>query len=295
MLFRSYYQKENNPGAFYKFYRFLNEAIEENYEKTDDPNLADLILHSTLNNRQEIPTHPADKLVILDWSDFDNIITYNCLGYFKKNWSKRSIVNGVCVKKSPTQLKKNYHPLQEMALPTYFLPEEERTIFVSCSLRVTGKGDFPNRIKVLNFLKNCNLKESSIGALHKNKLGIDKWKKENIPNEHIEYLKQLGKSQIVVTCGPSSWEGDSRLWEALASGACVFTDKITANLGPLPIDNQHCFYYDLNDLNSLMDKIDFLKNKEELCRKIGKAGREFALKYHTPKARLEQIINKIKI
>ena len=101
-----YYQKENNPGAFYKFYRFLNEAIEENYEKTDDPNLADLILHSTLNNRQEIPTHPADKLVILDWSDFDNIITYNCLGYFKKNWSKRSIVNGVCVKKSPTQLKK---------------------------------------------------------------------------------------------------------------------------------------------------------------------------------------------
>jgi len=39
-----------------------------------------------------------------------------------------------------------------------------------------------------------------------------------------EYVDALSGSQIVVTCNPDGWEGDSRLGEALASGALVFAD-----------------------------------------------------------------------
>ena len=34
-----------------------------------------------------------------------------------------------------------------------------------------------------------------------------------------EYVEALSSSQIVVTCNPDGWEGDSRLGEALASEA----------------------------------------------------------------------------
>lgn len=41
-----------------------------------------------------------------------------------------------------------------------------------------------------------------------------------------DYLRRLTESQIVVTCNPEAWEGDSRLFEALASGALVLCDRM---------------------------------------------------------------------
>ena len=40
------------------------------------------------------------------------------------------------------------------------------------------------------------------------------------------YFGWMRSAQIVVTCNPSHWDGDFRLFEALASGALVFTDEL---------------------------------------------------------------------
>jgi len=38
----------------------------------------------------------------------------------------------------------------------------------------------------------------------------------------------MREARIVVTCNPSHWEGDFRLFEAMLSGALVFVDEMCA-------------------------------------------------------------------
>ena len=45
-------------------------------------------------------------------------------------------------------------------------------------------------------------------------------------NVQSGYIDALVNSQIIVTANPNDWEGDSRLGEALASGAVVLVDRI---------------------------------------------------------------------
>ena len=48
---------------------------------------------------------------------------------------------------------------------------------------------------------------------------------------HPKYKQCLYDSKIVLHANPDSWEGDARTWEALASGALVFVDRIIDESG----------------------------------------------------------------
>lgn len=63
------------------------------------------------------------------------------------------------------------------------------------------------------------------------------------------YVAMLARSKIVVTCSPDCWEGDSRLQEALASGALVLSDALCDP--PPGVADQHSVLF-YNSTKSLL-------------------------------------------
>jgi len=120
--------------------------------------------------------------------------------------------------------------------------------------------------------------------------------KKSVYNDVIEsYYNILKNSKIIVTCNPHKWEGDHRLWEALLTGNLVLCDEmVIPHIMKNPLINKKhiVFYKNSTDLKSLIDY--YMINDNERIM-IGKVGREYCLKYHTFKNRLDEIINAIKL
>ena len=57
-----------------------------------------------------------------------------------------------------------------------------------------------------------------------------------------EYIDALARSKVVVTCSPDLYEGDSRLGEALASGAAVLVERM-ADPPPGVVDGHSVLMY----------------------------------------------------
>lgn len=69
----------------------------------------------------------------------------------------------------------------------------------------------------------------------------------------MNYVNALVESQIIVTVNPNNWEGDSRLGEALASGAVVLVDRMV-DPPPQYGHGHHLYYYSsIPDLFELLD------------------------------------------
>lgn len=114
----------------------------------------------------------------------------------------------------------------------------------------------------------------------------------------MNYLRHLRDAKIVVSCNPSIWEGDFRMWESFLSGAMVMVDE-TAGLGFMPnapLDGVHYVTYNPADKEEFMRKLRFYTdpaNKEETER-IAKNGYEFVLRNHMPVNRVEHILDKVR-
>ena len=71
------------------------------------------------------------------------------------------------------------------------------------------------------------------------------------------YFSMMRRAQIVVTCNPANWDGDFRLFEALSSGALVFTDELHTP-APYPlVDGVHLVVYDNDDKADLHRKLQW--------------------------------------
>ena len=87
-------------------------------------------------------------------------------------------------------------------------------------------------------VKTWDLKGSATGE-------VDHGGRRVIQNQN--YLQTMREARVVVTANPTGWEGDSRTWEALASGALVMVDTLECPL-PFPLlDGVHVVYYDPTD------------------------------------------------
>jgi len=106
-----------------------------------------------------------------------------------------------------------------------------------------------------------------------------------------EYFKILKTSKIIVTANPSEFEGDLRLWEALLMGNLVLCDKmLILSLIKNPLENKkHLVYY--SNMEELEQLINYYINNEEERDKIGKAGREYCLKYHKFSDRVLEVLS----
>jgi len=107
------------------------------------------------------------------------------------------------------------------------------------------------------------------------------------------YYNQMKKSKIIVTCNPTNWEGDWRLFESLSCKCLVFVDNmLTPVINPF-ITKKHLVYYDPYKLDQLKEEIlYYLNNKEELD-KIADEGYDYTLKYHKPINRMNEILERI--
>lgn len=109
------------------------------------------------------------------------------------------------------------------------------------------------------------------------------------------YKYCLYDSKIVLHANPDPWEGDSRLWEALASGALVFVDRMYAPIKNPLIDGEHLIFYDLTDegMETLRRQIIHYLNNDAERQKIGRQGREFVLTHHRSLHRVAEIIRQL--
>lgn len=111
------------------------------------------------------------------------------------------------------------------------------------------------------------------------------------------YLRHLRDAKIIVTCNPSVWEGDFRLWEAFLSGAMVMVDK-TVTIGWMPNppkDGKHWITYDPANKKDFMKKLRHYTdpaNKAE-TEKIAKKGYEFVLRNHMAVNRVDYVLNEV--
>lgn len=224
------------------------------------------------------------KTIIIDFRDNPNeIFNLPVLKYFKRsvvnknklkfvNYNKKIIPISYCVK-------------QEIINSPKFdnIDYENRNIDLSIFFKINNKKE--NRMNVTKFIKN-NFKDlkKHVGVIGENgKVG-----RNTIQDK---YYDKMLNSKIIVTCNPHNWEGDYRLFEALATGALVFVDKMLTPKKNKFINGEHLIYYDMKNLNELKDKIlYYLENETERIR-IAKNGNEFVKKFHKPSDRINEIIS----
>lgn len=234
---------------------------------------------------------PPEKTVVIDYHDRQYFrCPVECIAYFKRSWVRRvDVPGGRYALKEAFPRPAHYHPLTMAIMDEFILNENtERDIALSCTLR--KKGRHFNRIRVLDLLEEMNIQgKTQIGefnAGHMNRF--------NKPDMR-EYFRLLRRSRIVVTCNPNKWEGDHRTWEAFASGALVFIDKIYAPMVHPLIDGKHCIFYEMSDrgLEMLRKKILYFLEETDHAEAIAKAGHEFTMKYHRATNRIDEILEVI--
>ena len=90
----------------------------------------------------------------------------------------------------------------------------------------------------------------------------------------------MHNSRIIVTVNPASWEGDFRLWEAMATGALIFVDPLfVPHQWPL-LDGKHVIYYSNQNKTDLWTKLDYYRAHPDIARKIAINGYLHAMTYH---------------
>ena len=121
---------------------------------------------------------------------------------------------------------------------------------------------------------------------------------DNFCNGHCfgpNYFRHLRDAKVVVTCNPSRWEGDFRLWEAFLSGALVMVDKmyILEWMPHTPIHGKHWITYDPGNKEDFISKLAYYTNPANIdeAEAIAKAGYEFILRHHMAVNRVDYIMN----
>ncbi len=112
-------------------------------------------------------------------------------------------------------------------------------------------------------------------------------------NPWLTYLRILKQACIVFTARPDHWDGDSRTWEAFASGAMVFMDRSYIPDAYPFVHERDCFIFDAQNRNSIRKAIDaatyYLKHESERAE-IALRGYRFALTHHKPQDRIARIL-----
>lgn len=229
------------------------------------------------------PPVPANRMIFVDEADWssshghvrDDAASY--LAYFKRSWVQKD------GKASPVRAAGQRHKKSKSYFPMpYSLADEyvdsaklgdvvgERPIDVVCTLRDTRGG----RGRVLPWLREYakakQLENYRLGQLSSaGRTVID-----------AGYLSTMRQAKVVVTCNPTGWEGDFRLFEALSSGALVMVDRMGTPYHHPLIDGEHVVFYDHTNKTDLLEKLDHALKRPHWARKVGVKGYAHVLRHH---------------
>jgi len=282
-------------------YMLIKQGLERNprVKLVDKAEKSDFVFQFYYVKRHEehyTERFPAEKTVVIDYHDNANwLSSVPCFAYFKRS-NVQKVDRGNYVTKERIKRSSKFHPIS-FAIMDEFISNPhpritgnvERDLVLSCTLRKTRRPHF-NRVRVLDFLTQLNIQgKKQIGNYTRGTM-----KRFNAPDMR-EYFRLLRRSRIVVTCNPDKWEGDHRLWEAFANGALVFVDKMYAPMKNKPINGTHCFYYELTNrgLRNLRKKLFYYMEHVAEAERIAKIGHDFAMQYHRPSNRIDEILDVI--
>jgi len=247
---------------------------------------------------------PARKLVVVDFGDGFQPIgiasdpsQYGL--YFKRSWVTRKYASGGKSRSVgvPAYAKKRgYFPMSYSMAEEFLLDSSTkqvadvvhvaRTRPIVCTLRPAGRGNTDVRKQVLGWVRGAvddwSLRGSVVGE-------VDHGGRREIQNKN--YLQTMREARIVVTSNPTGWEGDSRTWEALASGALVMVDTLACPL-PYPLlDKVHVVYYDPTDKEGFLKLLKHYLDRPDEARRIGLAGHVHASRHHRTVNRADYLLN----
>lgn len=214
-----------------------------------------------------------------------------CLAYFKRSWTEDSVRNPL-----PIQAD-NLYPLDFGVLNAYIeaAPKEqlERDIDVGCYFR---HGNGKRRQQMLHTLLAAdwgNLNTKIGYATAQNSIGRDSVFQPLEENLWADYIELLYRTKVVFTAFPEMWDGDMRTWEAMSSGALCFIDTTYIPSPNYFESGEHCFIYNADDKDSILNAIEIAKGHIDNYKEIGKRGQEHALRYHRGISRVNYMLERI--
>ncbi len=225
-----------------------------------------------------------DNAIIIDYHDSaDYVLPDNAKYYFK-----RSIVSKSTLKKYNRQI----HHIPYCVRPDFLESVKTRTKDIDIGVFFNPDNNHIinfNRTKVVRFIKES--KNLNIFNIF---MGVIKLKDKEYRNEvNYDYLEKMLRCKIIVTCNPSLWEGDYRLYEALISGALVFVDSMKCIDGFK--DNENICFYDLNNLDELENKLMYyLHNNNALTQAMNNSLKN-TYSNHLTKNLIDRILKVINI
>jgi hypothetical protein len=95
-----------------------------------------------------------------------------------------------------------------------------------------------------------------------------------------DYFESMYNAEIVVTANPAHWEGDFRLWEALASGALVFVDEISTPMSYPLVHGENIIYFSSLNKTDFMDKLHYYMSHQADRERVARQGYMHVLRYH---------------
>ena len=226
---------------------------------------------------------PADKTVVVDYRDsVTALLPLACRKYFKRSVVDR--VSGKQVNYPRPVIPIGYTVRKEYIerpLSKTLIRDIDVAVFFSSRAR-GSRGKVAAHVWSTQRHRNRKVHVGIVG--HAGEVG------RNVVGE--EYMQMLRRSKIVVTCNPDGWEGDYRLFEALASGALVLTDRMVLPYDKPMVDGQHLVMYSLAALNEIDQAIDYYLADPDMRKRIASAGREFVIAHHKPEDRIRDIVRK---
>jgi len=275
-------------------YRLIQQGLENNprVKLVKTAKESDFIFHFyyvSKHSKHYKAKYDPEKTVLIDYHDSPRWMSgVPCMAYFKRSWVKLAI-KGYGVIKVPISRPKNCYPIS-FAIMDEFITEDnpKRDIWLTCTLREHGR--HLNRVRVLELLESMKIKgKVQIGDLNDGSMRGFNYDKMR------DYFKIMKRSRIVVTCNPNPWEGDHRTWEAFASGALVFIDRMFTPIDHPLIDGKHCIFYDISGpgFELLQEKIKYYIDNPAKAAAIAKTGYDFTMKYHRTSSRIDDILRRI--
>lgn len=266
-------------------------------ELVDTPEESDFIfLFFTAFNKKFLELKiPYKKIVFIDFCDWPSrVYPIKCFAYFKRSWLGKANMGSYTGRKL-ISWPSHFHPLSMAIMDEFIVKEKlDRNVALSCTLRkklyLKNPRGHLDRMRVLSLLETMDIQgKTQIGEFNFGGPGGS-----YIPNM-MKYFKLMRRSKIVVNCSPSNWEGDVRIWEAFASGALVFSNKLYTPMPHPFINGKHCVFYELPSpsLGELREKILYFLEHTSEAKAIAKAGFDFAMKHHRVANRIDEILEVI--
>jgi len=241
-----------------------------------------------------------DRLVVIDFADGRDIIdelAKRCLVYFKKEWWW-----------GERERPKKMYPLDHCCRDLMFEwlsadlydKANKRAVNVGCFFGMQRGGVRGMLVKRLIARSNDVGSVDCAYTLYANHFHY--MYETTIPllengtiNWLYVYVHMMHRCKTIFTSSGTALGGDSRMYDAMTSGALVFSAKTC-----IPMPNQfehgkHGFWFDFRDASEIEKAIDiasyYVKRQNQEERKtIAMAGYEHAKKYHSSKARAKYIM-----